>query len=107
MILTEFDIRNPYFDSHYYIILPFLDILDHFLTVLTVSKPFWIKDNIKIDENHCKSKFPMILIKFDIRNPIFEPHYHMYLTIFDHFRSFQTVLDRFWTVLGHEEYENR
>ena len=33
--------------------------------------------DIKIDINHRKPEFPMILMEFDIRNPFFEPNHHI------------------------------
>ena len=36
--------------------------------------------DINIDENHRKTKFPMILMKFNMRNSFFEPiNYHIIL----------------------------
>ena len=59
--------------------------------------PFWIMSNIKIDENHRETKFLIILMKFETRNPFFEKHF----IISDHFELFLIILDRFWTVLDH------
>ena len=62
-------------------------------------KPFWIIINITIDESHRKTKFPVILMKFDIRNPFFEPHLSHNFIILNHFGPFLIILDHFTSFL--------
>ena len=54
--------------------------------------------HIKIDGNHRKTKFPKILISFNIINSLFEPNFHIILgfwSIFTHFESVWSDFDRF------------
>ena len=61
----------------------------------------WYMNNlhIKIDLNHRKRRFTIILLKSDIKNRFFSSHYHTiwsFFTFFDHFLPF---LNRFWSIL--------
>ena len=118
IIIENHEIR--YQKSIFWITLSYnLINVDHFLIILDHFGPFWIvfgrnfdRYSIKIDENHWKTKFTMILMKFYIRNPFFESHYHILIWSIDqwlwiisdhflgHFRSF-------WTVSGWNIDENR
>ena len=57
--------------------------MNHFESFLIILARFWlffdeisIKVFIKTDENHWKTKFLTVLMRFDIRNIFFESNYH-------------------------------
>ena len=69
-----------------------------------VQKKFWAVNTwcLKIDENHRKTKFPTILMSFEIRIPFFSLNYHEilpHLMFFDLFLIFLNIFEYFWPFL--------
>ena len=98
MILMSFDIRNSFFEPHYYGILIILTLFDNFGPYLIVVDRFpmesWSK-YYKNRWNYWKTKFIMILMNFDIRNSFFDIILSRNLIIFHHFGHYLTLSDRF------------
>ena len=63
-----------------------IPILNHFGPFLIVFSWNFDESLIKTDESHWKTKFPKVLMEFDIRNMFFESNYHEKVHLIKHMK---------------------